>query len=252
MNSKGIYDSELEMKANLLRQEMNISFVRAISIHQILSEKKIIAYFYPMGERGLSGMAMALRSKTGENLRFMMVNSSHQYSRQRFTACHELYHLLFQENFNASIDNDTLHSKEVEEKRANIFASYLLLPELGLRALTPIEQQKRDKITLDTILRLEHTFRCSRGVLLIRLKEMGWTSEAYIQPLFKNVTESARTYGYSLSLYQPTNVTEIIGDYNLKARALLEHGTISLEKYVSMLNDLHLYDNLGPVNEPPY
>lgn len=56
----------------------------------------------------------------------------------------------------------------------------------------------------------------------------------------KDVRKSAIEYGYSTRLYEPTCQTELVGDYNLKARALYDAGLISQAKYFSLLADMGL------------
>ena len=148
--------------------------------------------------------------------------------------------MIYQQNFSKSVDDFKYSSKEREEKNANSFASFLLLPEAGLKMLAPVEEQRKDRITLGTILKLEQHFRCSRATLLYRLKELGWISEDIVQSYIENVKRSAAEYGYNTSLYEPTGVTEICGDYNIKARRLFDKGLISRSKYVSLIDDMGL------------
>ena len=178
--------------------------------------------------------------------RFMLVNTNDIYCKQRFTACHEFYHLIYQQNFSKSVDDFKYSSKEREEKNANSFASFLLLPEAGLKMLAPVEEQRKDRITLGTILKLEQHFRCSRATLLYRLKELGWISEDIVQSYIENVKRSAAEYGYNTSLYEPTGVTEICGDYNIKARRLFDKGLITFDDNGKILfsDDLSASDRL--------
>ena len=162
------------------------------------------------------------------------------YCKQRFTACHELYHLLYQQNFSKSVDDTNYSSTDREERNANIFASFLLLPKAGLQMFAPVEEQRKDRITLGTILKLEQHFRCSRTTLLLRLKEIGWISEDYVCKYSENVKRSAAEYGYNTSLYEPTRNTEVCGDYNIKARSLFDKGLISRSKYVALIDDMGL------------
>jgi Zn-dependent peptidase ImmA (M78 family) len=171
----------------------------------------------------------------------MLINTNDIYCKQRFTACHEFYHLLYQQNFSKSVDDSEYsRTKEREERNANIFASFLLLPEAGLKMLAPVEEQRKDRITLGTILKLEQHFRCSRATLLYRLKDLGWISEELISSYIENVKRSAAEYGYNTSLYESTGNTEVCGDYNVKARNLFDKGLISRSKYVSLIDDMQL------------
>ena len=78
--------------------------------------------------------------------------------------------------FKVSQNNAGLfNKKEEEEYNADVFAAYLLLPEMGLKELVPAEEQQVDKITLATLLKVEQNFLCSRAALLTRVEglEMG-------------------------------------------------------------------------------
>lgn len=71
-------------------------------------------------------------------------------------------------------------------------------------------------------------------------KGFGMDYQRGICPLPKDVRKSAVEYGYSTRLYEPTYQTELVGDYNLKARALYDAGRISQAKYFSLLADMGL------------
>ena len=128
----------LENQANHLREEMQVRSTDSISIHQILKYKNILAFFRPLGDN-LSGMAIKVqKSDNAEPKYFMLINTTDKYCKQRFTAAHELYHLLCQVDFQYSYDVDIYGTKDLEEVNANHFATYLLLPEAGLRQLIPL------------------------------------------------------------------------------------------------------------------
>lgn len=240
MNWRGIDNVQLELDANYIRQQMQTIATSPVDIYQILKSKGIIAYFHPLANDAISGMAVKVKDSKGKEHLFMMVNTAQKLCKQRFTACHELYHLLFQESFDSSYDKDLFSPQNIEERKANLFASFLLLPEMGIRMLTPYEQQKKDKITLATVLMLEQNFRCSHSTLLYRLQEIGMISRPYLDKLQPNVRLHAREYGYSTELYNPTYRKELIGDYNILARRLYENGIIDKEKYHSYIEDMQL------------
>lgn len=231
----------LENLANEFRVgRLQISLFEPVSIHKALRATGVLCSFRPLKDE-ISGMAIKIQHEGDPQAhRFMLVNTNDIYCKQRFTACHEFYHLIYQQNFSKSVDDFKYSSKEREEKNANSFASFLLLPEAGLKMLAPVEEQRKDRITLGTILKLEQHFRCSRATLLYRLKELGWISEDIVQSFIENVKRSAAEYGYNTSLYEPTGVTEICGDYNIKARRLFDKGLISRSKYVSLIDDMGL------------
>ena len=55
-----------------------------------------------------------------------------------------------------------------------------MLPEERILSLIPDKQLTKDKITIDTILKIEHYFRSSRSALLYRLKELNIIGKAWI------------------------------------------------------------------------
>lgn len=238
MNLRKSDKMQLELLALKFRQEQGVKFDEPVSIHQMLRNKNVVASFQPLSE-GFEGMAIKIPNKEQEARLFMLVNTSSVYSRQRFTACHELYHLLYQENFCVSYDTDNDNGKKsVEEQSADYFARCLLLPRDGVLSLIPEEERRRDAISLATILKIEQNFRCSRACLLYKLKEMDFISDAVYGALQHDVIRGAAEYGYPTSLYKPTYSKELLGDYNVKARQLYDLGKISQAKYFGLLYDM--------------
>ena len=238
MNLRKSDKMQLELLALKFRQEQGAKFDEPVSIHQMLRNKNVVASFQPLSE-GFEGMAIKIPNKEQEARLFMLVNTSSVYSRQRFTACHELYHLLYQENFCVSYDTDNDNGKKsIEEQSADYFARCLLLPRDGVLSLIPEEERRRDAISLATILKIEQNFRCSRACLLYKLKEMDFISDAVYGALQHDVIRGAAEYGYPTSLYKPTYSKELLGDYNVKARQLYDLGKISQAKYFGLLYDM--------------
>lgn len=240
MNLRKSDKMQLELLALKFRQEQGVKFDEPVSIHQMLRNKNVVASFQPLSE-GFEGMAIKIPNKEQEARLFMLVNTSSVYSRQRFTACHELYHLLYQENFCVSYDTDNDNGKKsIEEQSADYFARCLLLPRDGVLSLIPEEERRRDAISLATILKIEQNFRCSRACLLYKLKEMDFISDAVYGALQHDVIRGAAEYGYPTSLYKPTYSKELLGDYNVKARQLYDLGKISQAKYFGLLYDMDI------------
>ena len=238
MNLRKSDKMQLELLALKFRQEQGVKFDEPVSIHQMLRNKNVVASFQPLSE-GFEGMAIKIPNKEQEARLFMLVNTSSVYSRQRFTACHELYHLLYQENFCVSYDTDNDNGKKsIEEQSADYFARCLLLPRDGVLSLIPEEERRRDAISLATILKIEQNFRCSRACLLYMLTEMDFISDAVYGALQHDVIRGAAEYGYPTSLYKPTYSKELLGDYNVKARQLYDLGKISQAKYFGLLYDM--------------
>lgn len=230
----------MKILAAKLREEMGWASTDPVSIHALIRKKGIIAVFRPL-EDDFSGMALRTASSDGTVRRFMLVNTAESRGKQRFTVCHELYHLLFQDRFESSVNQVGRFDENVlEEYKADVFAANLLLPELGIETLIPPSQFKKDAVTLETVLMLEHNYRCSRTTLLRTLKEMQLiTSEKY--NLYSlQIMYGAAEYGYDLSLYKPSGKMELIGDYHMKARQLFDAGKISRTRYLELLDAMQV------------
>ena len=242
MSSARIKETHWQMGALALRlrEEIGLALTDPVPVRSILKKKGIIAVFRPLSG-SFSGMAVKAMDKTGTSHRFMLVNTAQSLGKERFTACHELYHLLFQERFEYSANNaGTFDSSSQEEYNADVFAASLLLPEPGINQIIPFREREKDAISLDTILALEQNYLCSRTTLLRMLKTMNLISSDIYNKYSIDVMHRASEYGYDLMLYKPSNKSVIIGDYNLKARALLCSGKISNARYQELLDDMGL------------
>lgn len=226
---------EARIKAELFRDELHLTANMPISIHRTVKEKNIQTFFRPMDDQS-SGMAIKIPDVHGLGHTFMMINTSKALGHQRFTCCHELYHLLFQDKFDCIKEKTGVFEvKDENEFLADWFASYLILPQSGLETSIPVSERKKNSISLATLLKIEQKFRCSRRTLLYRLLVDDYIDTAYFEEFSHNVKTRALSYGYGTALYEPTDKTEYVGDYNLLSRRLLDDGKISITKYESLL-----------------
>ena len=229
----------LKKHASEFRSKCGITSNELIPLRSILNKMDIVAVFRPLNE-SLSGMAIKIgNDEKNEAARFILVDTSQAIGRQNFTICHEIYHLYYQNNFVSAIDKTGLFdNSNKEEYNADIFASFLLLPEDGIREMIPDAELKKNTITLKTILKIEQYFRCSRTVLLRRLKAIGVIDNNYFDLYKANVIRGAIEYGYDISLYQPDNRSYVISNYGEFARDAFEKDLISESHYYSLLHDL--------------
>lgn len=143
MNLKKTDKILLDNLAFMFRQEQGVKVTEPVSVHQMLRNNNIIASFQPLSQ-GFEGMAIKLVNQAMEKKLFMLINTSSNYSRQRFTACHELYHLLYQDNFTVSYDtNDDGEGKEIEEQAADYFARCLLYQRKVLLLLCQYQSARK-------------------------------------------------------------------------------------------------------------
>jgi Zn-dependent peptidase ImmA (M78 family) len=228
----------LEKKADEFRQNLGLNAADSINLSGLLYNLDILTVFRPLGEK-LSGMALKV-GEGDEAKRFMLINIDHPLGKQNFTICHELYHLHIQQNFSSMMCVTGLFDRQEdpEEKYADIFASYLLIPTNGLKSNIPDNELAKNKICLSTILRIEHYFGCSRSALLFRLKQEAFIDNRTYTAFKADVIKGARERGYNTELYLPTSESKVIGDYGVIAKELFDRERISENHYFSYLLDL--------------
>ncbi len=220
---------ESEILAQKFRSEHGLSMTEPISTKTVLRKLGILTMYRPLSEK-----SFGISAKSESGRMFMMVNCNSTRGRQHFTIAHELYHLLYDDSPEPHMCGGVAIGVE---KDANLFASALLMPREGLLKMVSDEEVKRRKVKLATVLRMEQFFGVSRNTLLLRLKDIGLITEAYLNELKSvPVKESAMQYGYNLSLYEAGNKGIVIGDFGEKARLLFESGRISEGHYYELLN----------------
>jgi Zn-dependent peptidase ImmA (M78 family) len=229
-------DLLLEKAAVAFRSEHGLNNADPIRLKSLLQKLNVISVFAPLSEN-FSGMAL----KANNADRFMLVNSNQSLGKQHFTVCHELYHLFEQKEFSSQVCQTGQFDKrsDINEYNADVFASYLLLPTDGLLESIPDEEIERKRISLKTILYIEHFFSCSRRALLYRLKkDLKLINSDEYDFFTKNIQKGALENGYAIDLYKNGNHKTVIGDYGIIAKQLFDSETVSESHYYSLLADL--------------
>jgi Zn-dependent peptidase ImmA (M78 family) len=228
----------LELQANDFRQKNGLNLIEAICIKSLLQKLNILTLYLPLG-KDFSGMAVKI-TNAEEPKRFLLINCNHTIGRQHFTIGHELYHLFYQVNFKSEKSNAGTFNKtgDPDEYKADIFASFLLLPTNGVLQLIPENERIKNKITLKTILSIENYYSSSRNALLNRLAGMKLIDKGNMLVYNKDIIKNATLYGYNSDLYQPGNEGIVIGNYGTIARELFDNGIVSESSYFSLLEDL--------------
>lgn len=228
-------DKILEARANKFRDKVGVGNSDPIDLYKVLSELNVLTNFRPMSP-DFSGMALKI-----ENNRFILVNNKQTRARQHFTIGHELYHLFIQTEFSFMLcKTGRFDKKDKEEYNADIFSSFLLMPESGMLKTIPEQELARGgKITLQTIIRLEQYFGVSRKALLVRLAKMEVLNyEEYAALYSTGIKRSANELGYSTKLYEKGSDYNIIGNYGLLCKNLYEHEQISESHYFNLMHDI--------------
>lgn len=231
---------DIERKAKAFRSKHNNNSSGSLHLESLLLQLNVIVSFRAMSEK-LSGMAVLL-CEENEIYRFMLVNSEQNIGRQNFTICHELYHLFIQENFTFQYCNTGKfdEKKDIEEYKADLFASYLLMPTEGIEERIPYKETETDSISLSTIIKIEQYYQCSRLALLYRLKNLGYISQEKVEKHRLDVKKGANQHGYNTHLYEKGREGLHIGDYGDISRLLFEQEIISEGHYAELMQTINI------------
>ncbi|MBP5693778.1 MAG: ImmA/IrrE family metallo-endopeptidase [Bacteroidales bacterium] len=221
---------EADLLAAQFRSKLGLGLTEPICIKSLLMKLGVTAVFRPLSES-----SYGIGCKSSGNKMFILVNSNTTIGRQNFTIAHELYHFFFDEHPAPHMCSQYCNS--ITERNANRFASSLLMPREGILSMVCKEEVESRKVSLATVLRLENYFEVSRSALLFRLKDIELIDSKRKEELRKlPIKESAKDYGYDLSVYEKGNEGLTLGDFGEKARILFERGTISEGHYVELMN----------------
>jgi len=194
---------------------------------------RLTLVLYPLGDN-ISGVCL----RTDASI-VIAVNSGMSYGRQRFTLAHELYHYYFDESAASTICPAGFGNKADGEREADLFASYLLMPQAALyRKVQEAKRPVKRRLTTADVVMLEQHFGVSRQAVLVRLQMDNELSAADAQDMQQHVMSSAARLGYDISLYRPTPEGENRGTYGYYIRladSLLQADVVSTGKYEQWL-----------------
>jgi len=223
---------EIIKSASIFRQDKGLGARDPINIRSLLLKLKVLAVFKPL-KSTISGMAI----KVGDR-QFMLINSSKTVGHQHFTTIHELYHLFIQDNFRYMVCTPEADRSRGIERKADLFASHVLIPEIGLLDFIPRKELGKNRISIGKLLEIEQYYMCSRKALLNRLRSMKLIDNEHYEELSKNVIRNAIWHGFDKYLYCPDNKKDIIGDYGISSKSLYDKGLISESHYASLMSDI--------------
>lgn len=223
---------DAELLAVRFRNMLHLPQDTPIVVKEVLEQLNILTMF-----RSLSEDSFGMSIKTKDGLRFMLVSSNSTIGRQHFTIAHELYHLFYDENPTPHMCG--VDGKSPLEQSADMFASNLLLPRVGLLSMLPESFSETKQVDIATIVKMVQKFQVSRQALLYRLKRLSIINEAQLQTLLSApIKDMAMRRGFDTSVYEKCNDGLIIGDYKSLATDIFEKGLISEGHYNELLNAL--------------
>ncbi|SDB27418.1 ImmA/IrrE family metallo-endopeptidase [Eubacterium oxidoreducens] len=216
---------ELAHKALTLRHLLGEDAYSPIDIFAMVQQMdNITLIMHPMSEH-MSGYC---RKCPYTNI--IVINSAMTIGRQRYSLAHELYHVYFDDGMKSFVCTN-FTSKELNEQKADLFASYFLMPQTALDNI-------KVPITINDIVKLEQYYKVSRKALLYRLLSEKKINTDELELFSRNVKQSARLAGFNEALYNPLPENEryyVYGKYIINAEKMLNENKISYGKYEEYL-----------------
>jgi Zn-dependent peptidase ImmA (M78 family) len=235
----------VQRRASQLRERLHVDPISPIDLFSIiLSENELTLIHYPFQDE-ISGICL-------KEAKVIAINSKSTLGRQAFSLAHELYHYYFDDSLPSFSYFSNSGSKNKVEMEADLFASYLLMPDSGFFGMVQsLTNDFKETIHVGHLLELEQFYRVSRKAVLTRLQMEGWLTELEAVDFTYDIVKTAKRYGYDTSLYLPCNQIEpkTYGAYLKRAADLRSMGLISEGKYEEYLLDAFrsdiVYDDNG-------
>lgn len=222
---------ELKKHSESLRADFGLDQDSPLDIFNVVSSRvDYTLVFRPLSD-SISGMCV-----DAEGNKIIVVNSKNTEGRQRFTVAHELYHLNFQDKSSPVICDSNLEdeTRPLDERKADFFASFFLIPSLGLTKYIKELTRVKKSLGLEEIILIEQRFKISRSANLVRLVSEGHISKEFALTLKKNIQEGAKYFSHDISLYMPSPFEKqryTTGKYITLAKQLFDKDLISSGKY---------------------
>ncbi len=222
------------------RLKLGLQSTEFVDVAKAASSLSVTIVRRPL-ESGISGATL----KTASEVKVILVNSSKTVGHQHFTVAHELYHCLYDTAMlNRTCLAEVFGKANNVEQRADLFATYLLMPEDGIYHQLGLRAKYGDKIEIADVVNLEQFFSVSRRAMCWRLEELKLISHRQGAEYSQNVIHSARILGKELDLYLPSNDKDMISDYAEVAYSLLQKGLITQSRYEELLFDADLTESI--------
>ena len=228
---------DLSNKASKLRKILGEDGESPVDIFNLVQKQDhFTLIFYPLGSN-ISGVCYR-----GDVSNVIAINSDMSIGRQRFSLAHELYHLHFDDSVVNTVSSIMIGTGDENEKKADEFASYFLIPSPSLYNM--IEDIKRNdnkkNLAVEDVIKMEQYYGVSHKAMLYRLMNDKYLQSEEIKDMEVGIIEVAAKLGFDISLYHPSpknKKTIVFGSYIASSEKLLEKGIISQGKYESLLLD---------------
>ena len=117
--------------------------------------------------------------------------------RQRFSLAHELYHLYFDDSTVNAVSPIMIGSGDENEKKADQFASYFLIPSSSLYGMVENikENENKKHLTVEEIIRIEQYYGVNHKAMIYRLLNEGYLKSEQIKDMEVGIIETAVKLG---------------------------------------------------------
>lgn len=165
--------ADVEQAAQRLRARWELGTLSIFSVYEMLESFGIRILEFDCGVRHVVGFS----TMVNKNIPLIVVNVAANFTteRKRFTALHELGHLLLH------FDGDA--GSDMQEKMCNHFAGALLCPA---QVFTRELGNRRERIALDELTSLKTRYGISVAAAVHRAKDLGVISDRYYNYIFDN------------------------------------------------------------------
>lgn len=231
----------LRLEIKQLAEEVKIRFAKkGISdIFDILSDTAFLIR-KPLDIEELSGFITYF-----ENRFIVYLNSNFTLGHERYTAAHELYHIIYNEDIlkKEKVFIDKEKHKE-EDNRADVFAAEFLMPEDYVKEIF-YKTVNVDKTSVEPkhIIRMHNFFKVSYKAMLKRLIQLNLCSIKKYKRLVEisslenkdKLQALTKAEGFNIDLIIPSKENYIPHEYIVYVKANYENGKTSYEELEKIL-----------------
>lgn len=229
MNNYG----ELMARTRAVNDRKGLNISDPIDLTRLLKEERHLVVAYLPLKGNISGLIMRR-----EDVGVIVINDNRSNGHKRFTIAHEYYHWKYDNASSFMVCSVEKKIQDKIEREANIYASYLLLPQDGLEASLALKMKACNVLNLKDQIEIEQRYQISHTFLSVRLQSMGIDIEE--KPKNKSLAEIAKQYGYSKDLYVATPKMIVESEFPTIVHKLLEDGRITYSKHKELLKVINI------------
>lgn len=242
------YNNDITHKVHKVKKQLGIPETGFVNFDIIKEKLPKLTLATARLSMTLSGLIYKIDNEES----IIVLNGAYDKLEQRFTFAHELYHLYFSDigKIICPPQNSKL-ARSGEEKRADLFASHFLLPDIDMRDF--IESDFNGVIDEKTIVGIMERYQVDLYTLFIRLKYDGFLNDDIA---FETFQSKCQKYIHESEILEPLLIkhydckTSLSGYYISLCDKAYKEDKISYGKYKELMNDGFSLDKIiGEIDE---